>query len=377
MGSVFNRGSKDRPLWYVQYREGGRWKMANSRQTSKAKALRFLHAAEERVAQGKVGIEPEKPGTLFNAVADEWLRLHSKVELVSHDDNVGRMKHLREEFAKVQVADITAGRIDLFKAQMAAEPRRDPKGEPVTDPKTGEEVRRWAPATVNRTLALLRKVLNDSVRWGHLTHAPKVRLLKVPEQPFLFLRREQATKFLALAAEKAPNDAPLYQAAIYTGARMGELYGLRWSDLDLEGQQVTIARSYEQPFPKSKKPRHIPMGPELAATLRAWRGRCPSPAGLVFPMPDGTMRTRERAPRGFAELAEAVRVPGKDAITFHDLRHTAASLMVMSGVNLRTVQRMLGHSTVTVTEKYAHLADDFVATEIAKFSLKPTRLRAV
>ena len=56
MGSVFNRGTKDRPLWYVQYREGGRWKMANSRQTSKAKALRFLHLAEERVAQGKVGI---------------------------------------------------------------------------------------------------------------------------------------------------------------------------------------------------------------------------------------------------------------------------------------------------------------------------------
>jgi integrase len=238
-------------------------------------------------------------------------------------------------------------------------------------------VRRWAPATVNRTLALLRKVLNDAVRWGHLQHAPKVRLLKVPEQPFLFLRREQASEFLALAAEKTPNDAPLYQTAIYTGARMGELYGLRWSDVDMNRQQITIARSYAQPFPKSKKPRHVPIGPELAAALRAWRRDCPLAADLVFPGADGKMRPRERAPRGFADLAEAVRVPGKDAITFHDLRHTAASLMVMSGVNLRTVQRMLGHSTVTVTEKYAHLADDFVATEIAKFSLKPPRLRAV
>ena len=377
MGSVFNRGTKDRPLWYVQYREGGRWKMANSRQTSKAKALRFLHLAEERVAQGKVGIEPDKPATLFGAVADEWLKLHSKVELVSHDDNVGRMKHLREVFGELQVSEITPGRIDLFKSRMAAEPRRDDKGEPITDPETSEEVRRWAPATVNRTLALLRKVLNDAVRWGHLQHAPKVRLLKVPEQPFLFLRREQASEFLALAAEKTPNDAPLYQTAIYTGARMGELYGLRWSDVDMNRQQITIARSYAQPFPKSKKPRHVPIGPELAAALRAWRRDCPLAADLVFPGADGKMRPRERAPRGFADLAEAVRVPGKDAITFHDLRHTAASLMVMSGVNLRTVQRMLGHSTVTVTEKYAHLADDFVATEIAKFSLKPPRLRAV
>ena len=309
-------------------------------------------------------------------MADEWLKLHSQVELVSHDDNVGRMKHLREAFGKLQVSEITPGRIDLFKSRMAAEPRRDDKGEPITDPETGEEVRRWAPATVNRTLALLRKVLNDAVRWGHLQHAPKVRLLKVPEQPFLFLRREQASEFLALAAEKTPYDAPLYQTAIYTGARMGELYGLRWSDVDMNRQQITIARSYAQPFPKSKKPRHLPIGPELAAALRAWRRDCPLAADLVFPGA-GKMRPRERAPRGFADLAEAVRVPGKDAITFHDLRHTAASLMVMSGVNLRTVQRMLGHSTVTVTEKYAHLADDFVATEIAKFSLKPPRLRAV
>ena len=220
-GVRFQPGDEEWPLWYVQYREGGRWKMANSRQTSKAKALRFLHLAEERVAQGKVGIEPDRPGTMFDAVADEWLKLHSKVERVSHEDNVGRMKRLREAFGKLQVSEITPGRIDLFKSRMAAEPRRDDKGEPITDPETREEVRRWAPATVNRTLALLRKVLNDSVRWGHLQHAPKVRLLKVPEQPFLFLRREQASEFLALAAEKTPNDAPLYQAAIYTGARMG------------------------------------------------------------------------------------------------------------------------------------------------------------
>ena len=70
------------------------------------------------------------------------------------------------------------------------------------------------------------------------------------------------------------------------------------------------------------------------------------------------------------------RGPGKEAITFHGLRHTAASLMVMSGVNLRTVQRSSGTSP-SPTEKYPHLADDFVATEIAKFSLKPTRPRAV
>ena len=107
----------------------------------------------------------------------------------------------------------------------------------------------------------------------------------------------------------------------------------------------------------------MPIGPELVAALRAWRRDCPLAADLVFPGADGKMRPRERAPRGFANLAEAVRVPGKNAITFHDLRHTAASLMVMAGLNLRTVQKMLGHSVITVTERYAHLGDDYIASD--------------
>jgi integrase len=57
------------------------------------------------------------------------------------------------------------------------------------------------------------------------------------------------------------------------------------------------------------------------------------------------------------------------SITFHDLRHTAASLMVMSGASLRFVQQQLGHSTILVTEKYAHLSPDFVASEADRVSL--------
>lgn len=101
--------------------------------------------------------------------------------------------------------------------------------------------------------------------------------------------------------------------------------------------------------------------------LKAWKDRCPaSPDGLAFPTADGSMHAREKPPAGFAELLEASRCP---AIGFHGLRHTCASLMVMSGASLRAVQKLLGHSSITTTEKYSHLAPDYMEREADRLSL--------
>ena len=148
---------------------------------------------------------------------------------------------------------------------------------------------------------------------------------------------------------------------------MGELYGLRWPDVDLARGLITVRRSYDRDFTKSKKVRHVRINKQLGSVLKAWRDVCPKgPLGLVFPKPDGTLRARERPPEGFDKrLAEA----RCHSIRFHDLRHTAASLLVMAGVSLRAVQTMLGHSTIQVTEKYAHLAPDFQEREAERLKL--------
>jgi integrase len=358
MGSIINRGTKADPKWYVKYRDAdGRQKMANSYATSKEKAKQFLRLAEENVANGRVGVEKRGEEKTFAELAAHWLEVHSAT-LESHADNVGRMEHLTKALGKLPVSGVTAETVALLRARMAAE--TVPNGK-------GKKVQRWRPSTVNRVLALLRKVLNDGVSWGWARSAPKVKLLPVPETAFDFLKREEAERFLSHVAVAAPNDAALYTTAIYTGARMGEIWGLRWADLDLARGLITVRRNYDRDFTKSKKIRHVRINKQLGGVLKGWRRVCPKgDLELVFPKPDGTMRARERPPEGFEKrLAEA----RCHKIRFHDLRHTAASLLVMAGVSLRAVQTMLGHSTIQVTEKYAHLAPDFQEREADRLKL--------
>ncbi len=358
MGSIINRGTKADAKWYVKYREAdGRQKMVNTYATSKEKARQFLRTAEENVAQGRLGVEKRGSEKTFAQLATHWLEVHSAT-LESHSDNVGRMEHLTKAFGTLPISGVTAERVALLRARMAAE--TVPSGE-------GGKAPRWRPNTINRTLALLRKVLNDGVTWGWAKSAPKVKLLPVPETAFDFLQKDEAERFLSHVAVAAPGDAALYAAAIYTGARMGELWGVRWADVDLTRGLLTIRRSYGRDFTKSKKIRHVRVNRQLGSILKGWRDRCfKSDAGLVFPAPDGTMRVRERPPRGFADLLAAARCR---KIRFHDLRHTCASLLVMAGVSLRAVQQQLGHSTITVTEKYSHLAPAFMANEADRLSL--------
>jgi len=208
-------------------------------------------------------------------------------------------------------------------------------------------------------------VLNDCVTWDFIPSAPKVKLLPTPETAFDYLPSDEAARFLSYTQEHRPNDFPLYSAAIYTGARMGELFGLRWTDVDLSRKQITVQRSYSQPYTKSKKVRRVPINKQLLITLKAWKATGPG-GEYVFPAAKGGMRRKEVAPSSFRKDLEAA---GCHAIKFHDLRHTAASLMVMAGISLRTVQQILGHSTILVTEKYAHLAPDFMAGEADRLSL--------
>jgi integrase len=166
---------------------------------------------------------------------------------------------------------------------------------------------------------------------------------------------------------------PMIATALYSGLRKGELLGLEWSSVHLEEGRIDVRRSY-QSTPKSGKTRYVPISPRLAPILRAWKARCTS-RGLVFPV-DGRMGREDETLALDAALNAAGCHEPKDK-PWHLLRHTFASHFMMAGGNILTLQKLLGHADLKTTMRYAHLAPDAVAAEVARVDLEPRQPASV
>jgi integrase len=200
--------------------------------------------------------------------------------------------------------------------------------------------------------------------------------LPAPRRSLDYFSAQELSSLLAHAAEHAPTVYPMIAFCAYSGARKGECFGARWSDIDFEAQRIDINRSYDD-LPKSGKARHLPLHPELAPILRAWKERCPkTPEGLLFPVEAAPGRYRMGVFQDSLDLPKLLvaadcHVPDKP---WHALRHSFASHAVMRGVSLYAVQQLLGHASSAMTQIYAHLAPDHLASEVARLSFpKPAQ----
>lgn len=136
---------------------------------------------------------------------------------------------------------------------------------------------------------------------------------------------------------------PLVLLALNTGLRRGELLGLEWHDVDLNKKLVWVRAESS----KTGTSRAVELNEEAVEVLRTWGlGK-----GLVFPGPQGdVMGTVKTA---WVKLLDAAQIK---KFRFHDLRHTFASKLVQRGVPLQVVQELLGHASMIMTQRYAHLA---------------------
>jgi len=155
-----------------------------------------------------------------------------------------------------------------------------------------------------------------------------------------------------------------YALAIFSGMRAGELAALEWPDIDLERRLIAVQRSFDGPT-KSDRVRYVPILDPLLPLLREWRLK--HPGRLVFTNMAGAMFAPSA--RIFQEVLHRVLAAanfpnvqrgGKNRpyVRFHDLRHTFASQWVMKGGDLFKLQKILGHQSVQMTMRYAHLAVD-------------------
>jgi len=160
----------------------------------------------------------------------------------------------------------------------------------------------------------------------------------------------------------AGDSALLIEFMAYTGLRLGEVTALQMRDVDLLRNRIFVRRAWSdvggvliERLPKSGKEREVPIARRLRAALAlhiATRG-C-GPEGLLFPAPEGgPLRKANWSARVFAPAARAAGLAG---LTPHELRHTFASLATQAGANPKVLQRVMGHSSITVTlDTYGHL----------------------
>ena len=239
------------------------------------------------------------------------------------------------------------------------------------------------PRTIERDIQRIQGVLSHAVECGVLDRHPfkgalkkmqydktgRVRFLSAEEEAALreaLTEREdrlraERVRFNAhrIARHRKPlperngemldHLKPMVLLALNTGMRRGELFSLKWPEVDLESGVVTVRAESA----KSGQTRRIPLNTEASTVLTTWRARQSNGGkGFVFPgIGGGRLTNITKSWAGLVKLAKL------HAFNFHDLRHSFASKLVQRGTDLNTVRELLGHSEIKTTLVYAHLAD--------------------
>ncbi len=332
---LYQRG--DSPYWWASYTDASGKRIRRSTGTEERKE------AEALLAKWKLGAHQEKQWdapqpVIFEEVMVVFLKATAEVKR-SHKDDKIHARQLTTSFAGADMRTLTP--LDI---RQHIQRRQD-------DGKTN--------ATINRELALLSASINyyNKEYLDTLPNPTKGRKLKEPEARVRWLTHEEAQRLIATAGKeaKAQHHLPDFiRLALNTGCRANEMLGLEWSRVDMKQGLIFL----EGMHTKAGKRRTVPLNRDARQALlsrTAFRKEhCPD-SPWVFCNKEGNRLTDVK--RSFGT---ACRRAGIEDFRIHDLRHTCAAWLVSAGVPLPEVKDLLGHSTIIMTEKYAHLAPDNV-----------------
>jgi integrase len=322
-------------LWVCDIAVGGR-RVRQVVGTSKAQARDALTKIRSRLLDEKNELRKragKDERIAFAKFADEFMKTYSKPNKKSWRRDEVSLVHLKDHFKGQTLQDIMAEEVERYKAK-----RRDEAA---------------SPATVNRELACLKTLLTKAVEWGKIDRNPAARVRKFPERNIRerILTRDEIQLLLAAAA---PHLRPILVVALGTGMRRGEILCLRWRSVDFSHGFILVEDS------KSGKSRKVPVSSLVRESLKAMK-----PEGeFVFMNPN----TRTHVQDVKAAFRGACQRAALKGVTFHSLRHTAASAMIEAGVDVVTVGRILGHSSIVMTQRYCHPTPENMKLAVEKLA---------
>lgn len=355
-------------------------------------------AAQTRRAQAALGQNiPSRRATsevTLRAFLDDTYEPWMKSTFGKRTTQVTVIRSAFRDLLDLNLSEFTTARIERWRVARRSHHAADC----TTDKRKAREVKR---STINRNIKSLRAALNRATEWGVLSAMPlgKIKFRAEDENAVVrYLSDDEEARLRAalVARDSARRDArasanewrrargykewaeyetytdhvtPLVLLALNTGLRRGELLQLRWRDLDLHRKMLTVRGEGA----KTGQTRHVPLNSEATRVMKAWRPTVVDTDSCVF---SGTKDEKpivavKKAWRGALKAAKVT------SFRFHDLRHTFASKLVMAGIDLNTVRELLGHKSIAMTLRYAHLAPEHKAAAVeALVSTPATRGKA-
>lgn len=329
--------------WYADFRFNRDRIRKRSPENSKRGAEAYEALLRHKLARGEP-IEVIKPivEQTFAEFSAEWMKTYVKTNNKPSEQRTKFFtlkNHLLPFFGRLSLAKIGTTQVEELKAQKLREG--------------------LSPKSINNQLTILAKCLRTAEDWGRLDRCPKIKHLKTTSQRLDFLSPEESQRLID------HSDSPMWSEMIFlalrTGMRLGELFGLEWQDVDFSRRQLTVRQSIVRGItgtPKSGKARYIPLTDDVCKALYELR----RPAGLLFTRPDGSPLSYHIAENAITRMCKRA---GIRKVSWHILRHTFASQLVSRGVSLIAVKELLGHSTIQMTMRYAHLAPSTLKDAVA------------
>jgi integrase len=373
-GSVIRRGSR----WCVKI-DLGADPLTGKRRQKWHSGYQTRAAAEKACRQFLVDLDRgmyADPGRqTVREYLDEWVDAIAPTVRPStlHSYRRNLALHVSAHIGAAPLVRLDAGGLNRLYAHLLAEGRRDRPGG-------------LSPRTVRYVHTIVHRALKDAVRWGRLARnvadsADPPRAQAAPRPGVQSWSAATLADFLRRSSAYGDRSYPLWVVLATTGARRGEVLGLRWSDVDLDAGRASIRQTVivvrhevHTGAPKTTKgTRSLSLDPGTVKVLREWRRRqleeklLLGPGyddhDLVFAKVTGQPLHPERVSREFDRRVERWTLP---RITLHGLRHTWATLALAAGVHPKIVQERLGHSVIAVTlDLYSHttptLHDDAAA----------------
>lgn len=348
---IYRRG---RVYWITFMGLDGKQRYESTGSTLKADAVLLLSQRRIDVDEGKETVTRRRDRNhTFKDLAEKYLPFVQNQKAYAIKKLY--VAALVKEFGAVKLCNLTLAMVEGWQSGLRSNFRPPVK-------EGGVKRRPLMPASVNKYVGALKHMITKAVDWEMMSEDQAKRVLKIKIIPennrrLRYLSFDESSTLLN-ACDK--HLKPIVGFALNTGCRRGEILGLTWDRVDLKHGFILLD------YTKNGKRREIPINSTVRSILQGIVRRLDSQFVFVNPAVDGNGKLLNggryfNLKKSFSTACRKAKILD---FHFHDLRHTFASQLVMNGVDIVTVSKLLGHTSLTMTLRYAHLAPDHLKTAV-------------